>query len=190
MGGSYAPLAYVAAVFNVSTWFMQPVLLNGPSWFVSTLWFYYWCFPSLLPRLQAYTTEQMRKWIYWHYLAQMLIGASLFGIFCWFWPVRPNEKTRKNALGKACEGKASYGLRTLACSTRPGIAPCSASSSSKNNFHQTPSPGIALCVCARAWLGGWVLAGRLHVCDVLATIPLPRVHHGSIGRAAAGETLP
>jgi peptidoglycan/LPS O-acetylase OafA/YrhL len=49
----YAPLAYVAATFNVSTWFMQPVLLNGPSWFVSTLWFYYWCFPALLPRLQV-----------------------------------------------------------------------------------------------------------------------------------------
>ena len=178
--GSYAPLAYVAAVFNVSTWFMQPVLLNGPSWFVSTLWFYYWCFPSLLPRLQAYTTEQMRKWIYWHYLAQMLIGASLFGIFCWFWPVRPD--TSRNALWESlAKERLSYGLRA------PGLGSPRAVHLPAASITRTHQASDALCVGAGGGGIGGALAGRVHVCHVLATVPLPRVHHGSIGGAAEGE---
>lgn len=39
---SYAPLAYVAALFNVTTWVGLSMVPNGPSWFVSTLWFFYW----------------------------------------------------------------------------------------------------------------------------------------------------
>ena len=36
------------------SWF-GPFLLNLPSWFVSTIWFFYWIFPSLLPKLQKYS---------------------------------------------------------------------------------------------------------------------------------------
>ena len=49
-------LFYVEMVFVCSSWFSGAkgtiYRLNGPSWFVSTIWFFYWIFPSLLPRLQ------------------------------------------------------------------------------------------------------------------------------------------
>ena len=48
-------------------------LISGPSWFVSTIWFYYWIFPSLLPRLQRYTAQQKQKWLIGHFVIQLLI---------------------------------------------------------------------------------------------------------------------
>eukprot|EP01083_Nonionella_stella_P120033 359302_1 len=45
---------FVLTFFGVTTWFGKPVVLSGVSWFVSTIWFFYWIFPSLLPKLQLY----------------------------------------------------------------------------------------------------------------------------------------
>jgi len=66
------------------------VCVDGPSWFVATMWFYYWCFPSLLPKLQRYTIDDMNGWIIKHYWIQLIVGGVLsIAVNFWmgtFWP--------------------------------------------------------------------------------------------------------
>merc|ERR1719334_2904890 len=66
-------VSIILTLFTTNTWFIYPFLLNGPSWIVSTIWFYYWIFPSLLPRLQRYTAQQKQKWLIGHFVIQLLI---------------------------------------------------------------------------------------------------------------------
>jgi peptidoglycan/LPS O-acetylase OafA/YrhL len=77
-----AAIALTLMVTCTSSWLLMPIVLDGPSWFVSTLWFYYWCFPSLLPKLQAYSVEQKLAGIRNHFLIQMIVGwILLIGLF-------------------------------------------------------------------------------------------------------------
>ena len=59
------------------SWF-GPFILNLPSWFVSTIWFFYWIFPSLIPKLQKYSVSKMKSWIIYHYIIQIITGAAIF----------------------------------------------------------------------------------------------------------------
>jgi hypothetical protein len=45
--------------------------------FVSTLLFFYWIFPSLLPRLQGMSTDTQRHWVGRHYFLQLFIAYFL-----------------------------------------------------------------------------------------------------------------
>jgi len=64
-----------------TTWFAVPFNVNEPSWFVSTIWFFYWLFPSLLPRLQTHGVAAKRKLIVACYWVQFLGGIGLL-ILC------------------------------------------------------------------------------------------------------------
>jgi len=66
-------------VFAANSWLGIPLTLNGPAWFVATIWFFYWIFPSLLPRLQGYNTEEKQKWIIGHCVFQLFIPMVMFG---------------------------------------------------------------------------------------------------------------
>ena len=68
---------YVMNLFAVATWFGIPALLNSPSWFISTMWFFYWIVPSLLPKLQRYSIDKKQKWIAVLSLIQFIGGEVL-----------------------------------------------------------------------------------------------------------------
>lgn len=74
-------LDFVLTFTGTSTWFGMPWVINGPSWFVSTLLFFYYVFPSLLPRLQAMETSSKRNWLARAFFIQMFVGIFLI-IFC------------------------------------------------------------------------------------------------------------
>jgi len=74
-------IAYFLTFFVSTTWFGVPIVLNGPSWFVSTLWFCYWIFPSLLPQFQQYTIKHTRRWIIIHFLIQLIGGCMLVAVW-------------------------------------------------------------------------------------------------------------
>jgi len=71
-------IAVVLMLTCTATWLFIPVCIDGPSWFISTLWFYYYCFPSLLPKLQAYSLEEKLSAIWRHYWYQGLLGWIIF----------------------------------------------------------------------------------------------------------------
>lgn len=54
MGYNTEWIYYAMTLFVCTSWFgwSNTFRLNGPSWFVSTITFFYWIFPSLFPRLQ------------------------------------------------------------------------------------------------------------------------------------------
>lgn len=59
--------------------------LNGPSWFVCTISFFYWIFPALLQHFQWYTTEETQSALMLHYLLQFGISFAMrtvLGKFC------------------------------------------------------------------------------------------------------------
>ena len=82
--GEYA--SYVTVFFVITTWFGQPVFLNGPSWFVSTMWFFYWVFPSLLPQLQRISIRKKREWIVILFVIQFVGAHTLCGSVFLFTP--------------------------------------------------------------------------------------------------------
>ena len=82
------PAMYVMNLFVVHTWFGFPAFLNGPAWFVSTMWFFYWIFPSLLPKLQRRSILKKQKWITWLSWIQFIGGGMWMSIFFaspWQW---------------------------------------------------------------------------------------------------------
>eukprot|EP01084_Bolivina_argentea_P151398 264246_1 len=88
----------IYTLFAVNTWFGVPKVLNGPSWFVSTIWFFYWVFPSLIPKLQIIDNVKKQKWVYYYFWIQLIVGCVLFIVTMFlvpgisffiatFWPV-------------------------------------------------------------------------------------------------------
>ena len=51
------------SVFAVNTWLLPYANFhpNGPAWTISTLSFWYWCFPFIFPRLQRLTNNELAK---------------------------------------------------------------------------------------------------------------------------------
>ena len=91
----------ILLAFAGTTWFGIPMVINGPSWFVSTMWFFYWLFPCLLVKLSnklLNTNEisfekikkRMKKWILYFYIIQFIIAVMLnyiveYGLYNIFW---------------------------------------------------------------------------------------------------------
>eukprot|EP01052_Picozoa_sp_SAG31_P021760 SAG31_NODE_1699_length_7499_cov_5.315135_3_plen_147_part_00 len=51
----------VLTLFGLTSWtgnFMSP--LNGVTWTISTMFFFYWLFPDVVGRLQRYTPDQLK----------------------------------------------------------------------------------------------------------------------------------
>jgi len=51
---------------------------NGVCWTITTMSFFYWTFPWLLPRMQEMTAEARNRWIIWSYWIQLV---SYFGLY-------------------------------------------------------------------------------------------------------------
>ena len=51
----------ILSIFAINTWLFPYVNLgaNGSSWTICTLFFWYWCFPFILPRLQRLTDKEL-----------------------------------------------------------------------------------------------------------------------------------
>ena len=77
------------SVFNINTWAL-PFKHFGPndtSWTISTLFFWYWCFPLILPKVQRLTDKQLAHGIvryFWLNIAvSILVVAGLVAHFGW-----------------------------------------------------------------------------------------------------------
>ena len=71
------------SLFAINTWLLPydnsgP---NGPSWTICTLFFWYWCFPFLLPRLQRLSDRKIAYSIVKYFWLQIGL-AVLVGIGC------------------------------------------------------------------------------------------------------------
>lgn len=78
-----APGYYVLCFFVATTWlFGIPITLNGASWFVSTLWFFYWLYPYLFVKIQCkikernMNVEQIKNWIVYCYRFELVISIT------------------------------------------------------------------------------------------------------------------
>ena len=75
------------SVLAINTWVLPFKHLgpNGPSWTICTLFFWYWCFPLILPRVQRLTNKQLAHGIvhyFWLNIAvSILIVAGLGAYF-------------------------------------------------------------------------------------------------------------
>merc|ERR1712241_15662 len=86
-------VAYGLTLFASTTWLGLPIVLNGPSWFVSTIWFFYWIFPSLLPRLQRLSTEDKQWWIRSCFGIQIAVAVILHFSWALIIPAVPQINT-------------------------------------------------------------------------------------------------
>lgn len=79
-------IGFILSVFTANTWVLpyensEP---NGPSWTVSTLFFWYWCYPFILPRLQRLTDRQLALGIvkyFWLQIGLAILVRIAFGGF-------------------------------------------------------------------------------------------------------------
>lgn len=56
-----AKIGSILSMFAVTTWVLPYVNFNPniPSWTISTLFFWYWCFPLLLPKIQRLSDKEI-----------------------------------------------------------------------------------------------------------------------------------
>ena len=117
-------MLYPLTLTATTTWFGIVLVINGPSWFVSTMTFFYWIFPSLLPRLQRYSKSAKQISIHIHFWLNIIIGVGLFFIFysvipdvidpfdlATFWPVSRLPVFIMGLLGGLL--RAEYGSNSL-----------------------------------------------------------------------------
>ena len=66
-------------IFAINTWVLpyQNFAPNEVAWTISTLFFWYWCFPLILPRLQRLTNIQLAERIVKYYWISVGLGISL-----------------------------------------------------------------------------------------------------------------
>ena len=66
-------------IFAINTWVLpyQNFAPNEVAWTISTLFFWYWCFPLILPRLQRLTNIQLAEGIVKYYWISVGLGISL-----------------------------------------------------------------------------------------------------------------
>ena len=64
------------SVFAINTWVLpyQNFSPNESSWTISTLFFWYWCFPFILPRLQRLTDRQLGRRIVKYFWLSVGLG--------------------------------------------------------------------------------------------------------------------
>ena len=67
---------------GANSWFL-PIIdvgmpANGVCWTITTMSFFYWTFPWLLPRMQEMTPSSRNAWIIWSYWIQL---ATYFGMY-------------------------------------------------------------------------------------------------------------
>ena len=76
---NYTYLSYIATIFVANTWFIVPLTICFVTWFVSTIWAFYWIFPFLLKKLILFDNNIKKKLIMQCYIFQ-LIFCSIAGI--------------------------------------------------------------------------------------------------------------
>ena len=92
----------VLNIFAINTWLLPYINFgpNGPSWTVCTLFFWYWCFPFIFPRLQRLSDRQIAHGIvkyFWLSIGLVLLVLFYFGPFV--------SRDIKNAVSKETKMK-------------------------------------------------------------------------------------
>jgi hypothetical protein len=74
--------AGILTLLGANSWFLPladvGMPANGVCWTITTMSFFYWTFPWLLPRMQEMTAEARNRWIIWSYWIQLV---SYFGLY-------------------------------------------------------------------------------------------------------------
>ena len=68
------------SVFGVNTWLLpyENYNPNGPAWTISTLSFWYWCYPLIFPRLQRLTNNELAQGMVKYFWLGVGINILLF----------------------------------------------------------------------------------------------------------------
>jgi hypothetical protein len=78
-------LQFVATALGINTWLFPFVDVgmppNGVTWTITTMSFFYWVFPYLLPSFQRMSGERRRVWI----VTCFWIQAGLYSVCIWLW---------------------------------------------------------------------------------------------------------
>ena len=71
-----AVVGTLLSMFGVTTWVLPYTNFapNAPSWFISTVFLWYWYFPILLPRVQKWSNEQIAYGIVEYFWMQIALG--------------------------------------------------------------------------------------------------------------------
>ena len=75
------------SIFAINTWLLPFKQLgpNGPSWTIGTLFFWYWCFPLILPRVQKLTDRELASGIVRYFWLSVGISILMaFGLGAYF----------------------------------------------------------------------------------------------------------
>jgi peptidoglycan/LPS O-acetylase OafA/YrhL len=84
----YITSSFITNIIPVNTWFFlflgSP--MDGPSWTVCTLWFFWLCFPSLLRYYSHKSDEELLSTILTMWWLQIITGVVIFIIFGMFEP--------------------------------------------------------------------------------------------------------
>ena len=85
----------VISIFLLNTWLLpyENYNPNWPAWTISTLSFWYWCFPFILPRLQRLTNKELAKGIVKYFWLSVGINYLLFIGLGLFIPGVPDGNT-------------------------------------------------------------------------------------------------
>lgn len=94
-------ILYIMILTCTTTWFVPLygfVGLGGYDyidpvvWFVSSIFFCYWCFPAVLPELQRLSRSQKQSLIWWFWILQ---ASLLWGMWCLLDLLKANGKDNK-----------------------------------------------------------------------------------------------
>eukprot|EP01043_Picozoa_sp_COSAG02_P026806 COSAG02_NODE_1555_length_11948_cov_28.444932_4_plen_515_part_00 len=82
MGSVGSVVNGLLTLLGANSWFLPIVDVgmpaNGVCWTITTMSFFYWTFPWLLPRMQRMTASARNAWIIWSYWIQL---ATYFGMY-------------------------------------------------------------------------------------------------------------
>ena len=68
------------SIFAINTWVLPYTNFNpnGPAWTISALFFWYWCFPFILPRMQRLTDSQIARGIVKYFWLSVGLGLLVY----------------------------------------------------------------------------------------------------------------
>eukprot|EP00438_Fugacium_kawagutii_P019371 Skav207911 [mRNA] locus=scaffold190:225915:231394:- [translate_table: standard] len=80
--------SYVLTFLGLTSWMIRSPMGNELTWTISTMFFFYLCFPALAPRIQRLHPSSLVKLNWAMYLLQMSLVMALFIILEWNYWVR------------------------------------------------------------------------------------------------------
>jgi hypothetical protein len=85
MGSVGSVINGLLTLLGANSWFLPIVDVgmpaNGVCWTITTMSFFYWTFPWLLPRMQRMTASARNAWIIWSYWIQLVTYFGMYIIY-------------------------------------------------------------------------------------------------------------